>query len=189
MGAMKKVSMTLLALMTFAFLGSSEVIIYKQNITWTTVGNGSVSSKLMTGWFVIGSITNGPIAQVDLFKGKGQFTVQYPETWQIANPSKGPNGSCMVIAVQTLGIGSVTAKGVNSTNEIGLIDTMRLAKVLTVTGSDLIATNQIPTFDFYSGTLTYDHADTFNANFQSWSFNEVIGMLRTNLLSKGYVEQ
>ena len=174
--------------MQAAFSGFGSVIVYDNQLTYTTRGGGGASTLTASGWIVWDTQT-WEMAELALYKSHKMFqvTTNQIEIYYFT----GAAGTKHIVAyVQpnsgVSGLG--TATGIATSLEIGTspIVSYASARTFTVSSSYVYAINLTTYLQTVTGSLTYDSMITHTQNQIDGNFDNTVQRLTDLLLSKGY---
>ena len=175
----------LILVLCCALSARADVIVYKNAITVTRTGAGTLARLKITGWTVIDAQTTNlttiladPVART--------FSVESPTDYEIPTLNSAGGKSVSVIAIY-----SGTARGAyvkGSSNPRNPYSAPTSGKVsgfdlFTFVGSD------VEYLDEYSGTLSLDKKTMQDANAQGYTLQNAVDALSSRLVSIGFTQQ
>jgi hypothetical protein len=185
---MKRCFLILAGLLCVLTISRADVIIYKQNISYTKTGAGTAARSGFTGWMLLDG-QSADVIQLKLYASRGRFHVERPVDYELHNVSAGATREYMVLGFYGKGMGSLVAKGVNSNIDIWMNNNYWVPRSMTVSGTDLFVENGEAYLQEFKGSLVYDRKDTEDANMQKLTLDQTLSTLRDYLASKGYAEE
>lgn len=186
---MKTLSLLLSGLLLSAFVARADVIIWKQKFTVTKTGAGVVSKGLVTGWLVY-DVQSNVLVTVKAYPARFRFNVEQLSS-ELSTISAPKGKKIVAVAVNGNGTGGLSARGVASSVTIGpfLNQTFTLPRLMTVSGANIFTDTDTEHYlQTYAGVFTYSK-DTFTANSQTRTLQEVIDAARNFLIEQGYEEE
>lgn len=180
-----------LALSPFA---SADLIIYKNKITFTKTGGGTVTKGSSTGWTIHDPVTGDMWHLFSDPKGKtfvsqdGDYSIDH-----VSGEGKGfvilAQGKTFYDAGDFLHVNNVIAKGEKVSLDVGASTSYNAPKNYNVTihlvHPDAAGELQI---EEGSGKLTFDRTQTFASNKAGETLAQAVERLRLILISNGYFE-
>ncbi len=169
----------------------AEILIYKRTVKSTTMGHGFTSKSTVRGSLIIDPST-GAAAEFDLDETAKEF-LSRSKTFTVNTVDAGRAKNYVVLAEVLSGTEngtpykwSFTAKGMSVSLDVGLTGNRSAARRMQSIGRDVYSFGIVPFIQESVGTLVIDLTATQSANSAGRTVDELVALIRSDLMDKGY---